>query len=133
VGSRTRRRHDDIAIAEQRLSDRERQRNALGGAALVRFDDGHELLGERQSVHAIEYTEMHQYAWICDHCDLDEHTPMSRADPPAGWYVVTQFQDGDDAEPTEHHFCSHRCQALGPMPADVRAANRREALERQDP
>jgi hypothetical protein len=72
---------------------------------------------------------MHQYAWICDPCDLDIHTPMSRADPPMGWYIVTQFQEAEGAEPEEHHFCSNRCQSLGPMPPEVRAIRRREFEE----
>jgi hypothetical protein len=87
----------------------------------------HDLLSEGEGIHGRnQYTPMHQYAWVCDSCGLDVHTPMSRADPPPAWRIVTVYQEEEGAEPTEHHFCGRPCMVVGPLPPDVREKRRKE-------
>jgi hypothetical protein len=119
-----------VPIAQERLSDRERERHAFGRARLVGLDNRNDLLGERERVHLVSIrcistrgsatpaTWTRTPRW---------HGPI----PPSGWYIVTKYHDEDGAEPEEHHFCSDRCQSLGPMPPDVRASRRREMEEEE--
>ena len=76
--------------------------------------------------HGGQYTPMHEHAWVCDSCGKDVHTPRSRAGPPAGWRIVVVYGPEDDGPPPDQHYCSHRCEAAGPLPSDeIQEAQRR--------